>query len=205
MANHLNDLSKADPGAALEVARRWSVEGGTHAAAVLRHGLRTLVKAGDPHALALVGADAEAPVEVHDFTVVTPTVRLGDALEWRCVLTTRHDDPVTALVDYVVHFAGARGAPRRKVFKLKRVRLERGRTVEIVRRHPLVPVTTRRYYPGRHRVEVQVNGRVLAGGDFDLVLDQPVASDLAPGESILQENAPPDDTPPGESTSSWSS
>jgi hypothetical protein len=40
-----------------------------------------------------------------------------------------------------------------------------------VRRHPLVPVTTRRYHAGRHRVEVQVNGQVLDGGDFELVLD----------------------------------
>jgi 3-methyladenine DNA glycosylase AlkC len=171
VANHLNDIAKVDPDGGLDVAGRWTAEGGTHVAAVVRHGLRTLVKAGDPRALALLGADAEAHIEIRDFTVVTKTVRLGGELVWRCLLTARHGRPVVAVVDYVVHFARARGAQGRKVFKLKTVRLEPGRPVEIVRRHPLVPVTTRRYHAGGHRVEVQVNGRVLDGGDFELVLD----------------------------------
>ena len=171
VANHLNDISKVDPDGALDVARRWMTGGGTHVAAVVRHGLRTMVKAGDFRALALVGADAGAQFEVRDFTVAKRTVRLGGELVWRCVLTAHHGSPVVAVVDYVVHFAGARGATRRKVFKLTTVRLDPGRPVEIIRRHPFVPVTTRRYYAGSHRVEVQVNGRVLGGGDFDLVLD----------------------------------
>jgi len=171
VANHLNDISKVHPEGALDLARRWTAEGGTHVAAVVRHGLRTLVKAGDRRALALVGADPEADIEVRDFAVVTPTVRLGGELVWRCVLATRHGSPVVAIVDYVVHFATARRSPSRKVFKLRTVRLEPGRPVEIVRRHPFVPVTTRRYHAGSHRVAVQVNGRVLDGGSFDLVLD----------------------------------
>jgi 3-methyladenine DNA glycosylase AlkC len=170
VANHLNDICKVDPDGALEIAGRWISEGGTHAAATVRHGLRTLVKAGDPRALALVGADAEASIEVRDFTVLTNTVRLGGELVWRCVLTTGHDRPVVAVVDYVVHFARARGVKGSKVFKVKTVRLEPGRPIELVRRHPLVPVTTRRYHAGVHRVEIQVNGRVLGGGDFELIL-----------------------------------
>jgi 3-methyladenine DNA glycosylase AlkC len=172
VANHLNDVSKLDPDGALDIAGRWTAEGGTQVAAVVRQGLRTLVKAGDPRALALVGADAEAHIEVREFTVPTTTVRLGGELVWRCILTADNGRPVVAVVDYVIHFARAGGAPGRKVFKLRTVRLEPGRPVEIVRRHALVPVTTRRYQAGRHRVEVQVNGRVLDGGDFDLVLDQ---------------------------------
>jgi 3-methyladenine DNA glycosylase AlkC len=171
VANHLNDISKVDPDAALDLAAHWTTDGGTHVVTVVRHGLRTLVKGGDPRALALIGADAEEQFEVRDFSVVTPTVRLGGELVWSCLLTARSGRPVVAVVDYVVHFAGARGAPRNKVFKLRTVRLDSGRPVEIVRRHPLVPVTTRRYHAGRHRVEVQVNGQVLDGGDFDLVLD----------------------------------
>jgi 3-methyladenine DNA glycosylase AlkC len=171
VANHLNDISKADPDAAVGLAGRWTAEGGSHAAAVVRHGLRSLVKHGDPRALGLIGADAEEHIEVRDFTVDTPTVRLGGELVWRCLLTAPSGRPVVAVIDYVVHFAGARGAQRRKVFKLKTLRLGSGRPAEIVRRHPLVPVTTRRYHAGRHRVEIQVNGQVLDGGDFDLVLD----------------------------------
>lgn len=173
VANHLNDLAKADPDLAMSVAQRWAGEGGSHAAAVVRHGLRTLVKAGVPAALALVGADVDADVRVEGFEVLTPVVELGRDLVWACRLVGDPDRPVAAVVDYVVHFAGARGGLRPKVFKLTTVRLAPGAAADLRRRHPIVPVTTRRYYPGRHRVEVQVNGRVLAGADFDLVSPPP--------------------------------
>lgn len=171
VANHLNDISKVDPDGAVEIARRWAAEGGTQVAAVVRHGLRSLVKAGDSRALTLVGADAEAPIEVREFAVETKTVRLGGELVWRCILTAGHGLPAVAVIDYVIHYATSRRALGRKVFKLKTVQLQPGQPVEIVRRHALVPVTTRRYRAGRHRVEVQVNGRVLDGGDFQLVVD----------------------------------
>ena len=34
--------------------------------------------------------------------------------------------------------------------------------------HAIRPISTRRYYGGRHRVEVVANGSTLAGGDFEL-------------------------------------
>ena len=50
VANNLNDISKDHPELALKVARGWVKEG---AFVVVRRGLRTLVKRGDPRALAL--------------------------------------------------------------------------------------------------------------------------------------------------------
>ncbi len=47
---------------------------------------------------------------------------------------------------------------------------ERRRLVEheAVRTHKIRPISTRRYYPGRHRVELVANGRTLASGEFEL-------------------------------------
>ena len=34
--------------------------------------------------------------------------------------------------------------------------------------HAVKPITTRRYFSGRHQVDLLVNGRVAAQADFDL-------------------------------------
>lgn len=170
VANHLNDISKANADLAIDVARRWVDGGGVGSDSVVRHGLRTLVKNGDVRALGLIGVDAEALIEAELFEVTTKTVHLGQDLMWRCRLRNRCDRRVTAVVDYVVHLRSGRGARRRKAFKFKTLRLDPDETVELARRHRLVPVTTRRYYSGTHRVDLQVNGRVLGSDQFDLVL-----------------------------------
>jgi hypothetical protein len=36
------------------------------------------------------------------------------------------------------------------------------------------PITTRRYYPGWHRVQVQINGKAVAEAGFELASSPPV-------------------------------
>ena len=40
--------------------------------------------------------------------------------------------------------------------------------------HAVRPITTRRYHPGRHRVELRVNGRAVADAAFELRLPRAV-------------------------------
>ena len=67
-----------------------------------------------------------------------------------------------------MHHLGARGELRPKVFKWREVELAPGESLRLARRHSLKPVTTRRYYPGAHKLDIRVNGRVLAMADFTL-------------------------------------
>ena len=65
-------------------------------------------------------------------------------------------------MDYRVHYLGPGGRSRSpKVFKLTRRRLEPGTPVTITRRHRFAPASIRSIHPGLHRIDVQVNGRVL--------------------------------------------
>ena len=73
-----------------------------------------------------------------------------------------------ALVDLVVHFVKARGTGA-KTFKLREVDLAPGASVELRRTVSLADLSTRKHYPGTHRVEVQVNGRASPAGSFELV------------------------------------
>lgn len=70
------------------------------------------------------------------------------------------------MIDYVVHLMRANGRQTPKVFKLTTRTIAPGETVHIRKKHRFKPVTTRKYYPGAHAVEIQVNGQVLARAEF---------------------------------------
>ncbi|MGH9157145.1 MAG: DNA alkylation repair protein [Acidimicrobiales bacterium] len=169
VANHLNDVSKDHPDLALEIAERWAPQGDGHMWTV-RHGLRTLVKRGNSRALRIVGAAVDATVELVRLSIDRDHVRVGDAVTIELILSTPADSAaVNAIVDYRVHYIGADGNPKApKVFKLTRRRLVPGKPVKITRAHRFEDVSIRRIHPGCHRIDVQVNGRVLGGVDVNV-------------------------------------
>ena len=169
VANHLNDISKDHADVALELAARWR-DRSDAAAWVTRHGLRTLVKRGDPRALALVGADTGTEVRLGELAVDRRRIAIGDAVTIDVTLLLPDGSPACeAVIDYRVHYVGARGVKAPKVFKLTRRRLEPGHPVTISRRHRFEHVSIRRIHPGRHRIDVQVNGVVLGSVDVEVV------------------------------------
>ena len=169
VANPLNDISTDHPDLALDLAGRWVVRGDA-GAWVVRHGLRTLVKRGDPRALGLIGADTHTPVELVDLRADRRRVAIGNSVTFTFTLRLPDGSAACdAVIDYRVHYAGARATKAPKVFKLTRRRLEPARPVTITRAHRLEHVSIRRMHPGRHRIDVQVNGEVLGAVDFDVV------------------------------------
>ncbi|MFJ9846006.1 hypothetical protein ACIRYZ_37305 [Kitasatospora sp. NPDC101155] len=54
----------------------------------------------------------------------------------------------------------ASGKQTPKVFNLTRRTLPPGETTELVRSHSFRPISTRRYYPGAHAIQLQVNGHL---------------------------------------------
>lgn len=178
VSNHLNDLCRVDPSLALEVATRWTAwadqaeaDGRAERAArlrwVVRRGLRTLVKAGDGSALRLLGHDPDVAVRA-ELELLTSSVALGGAAEWSLRLVSEDAAAHRVVLDYAIHFVRADGSTGRKVFKWTTVELAPAATVELRRRHRIIPITTRTYRSGAHLLDVQVNGRVVASGVFDL-------------------------------------
>lgn len=167
VANHLNDISKNHPDLALEETRRLMKGASEQQAWIVRHALRTLVKRGDPQAMTILGFSAEADVEAD--LVVTPTrLQLGGTLELDIELRSTAKKKQRLVVDYAVHFVKANGSTAPKVFKLKTVELDAGETVTIAKRQSIRPISTRKYYPGRHRIELLVAGKAVAEAAFDL-------------------------------------
>ncbi len=136
-------------------------------ARVVRHALRTLVKAGNPEALAVLGY-GQPKIEVTRFSVSTPEVVFGSPLHFGVDLVSTSSKDQKLLIDYVVHHVKANGQTSPKVFKWKNLTLTAGRALTASRKHPIRAITTRRYYSGTHRVEIQINGQSFGGADFEL-------------------------------------
>lgn len=167
VANHLNDIGHEHPDLLLETLRSWDLErSGT--AWIARRGLRTLVKQGHRGALALLGAGDAPSVQVEVFRVAPRTLRLGDELRLSLLLVSTSPNPQRLVIDYSVHYIKGSGGTSAKVFKWKELELGAGESLALEKRQTIRDFTTRRHYPGRHLVEVQINGERLATGEFRL-------------------------------------
>ena len=170
VANNLNDIAKDHPDLVANLAADWLREASPRRWKLVRHALRTLIKQGHPAALRAVGCGPPR-LTVAEFAILTPEVRFGEALQFSAGLVAEGDGPQSLIVDYVVHHRKANGSTSPKVFKWKSLTLQQGERLDGIRRHPIRPITTRKYYPGTHRAELVVNGVTLAGGDFTLIME----------------------------------
>jgi hypothetical protein len=67
-----------------------------------------------------------------------------------------------------VHFVKAKGGTSAKVFKLSNVSLRGDEQVTLRKTVSLADLTTRKHYPGQHRVSLQLNGVEQPLGAFVL-------------------------------------
>jgi 3-methyladenine DNA glycosylase AlkC len=174
VANNLNDLGKVAPALLVEVCADWL---GTAASrerrALVEHALRSAVKRAVPGALALLGYGDHPRVEVAEVTFAPATVSIGGVVDFACELVSTAAERQELLVDLAVHFVKAKGQTSPKIFKLDRVTLDARGRVRLAKRISLAVHTTREPRPGRHRVEVVVNGLRFPAGAFEVVAAPP--------------------------------
>lgn len=168
VANNFNDIAKDNPQVVLDTLAAWSTTDTSEMRWLVSHALRTLVKAGDATALGILGF-GEVSVAIRDFTVQPETVTMGDEVAFTFEVVSTGDGEQALMIDYVMHFVRANDKVGKKVFKLTKKTLKAGETLAVSKRHSFKPISTRRYYPGRHAVEIQVNGAVVARQEFELV------------------------------------
>jgi 3-methyladenine DNA glycosylase AlkC len=158
VANNLNDISKDHPDLAVAVCRRWSIDASPGREWIVRHALRSLVKKAHRGALGTLGVGRTPNVRVTGLRLVPPSVKLGGALRFSFAIVSTAKRAQELLVDYAVHFVKANGATRPKVFKLRKIVLSPAARVELGSTVSFEDMTTRRHYPGRHRIDVLING-----------------------------------------------
>ncbi|HEY9080692.1 hypothetical protein [Magnetovibrio sp.] len=169
VANNLNDIAKDHPDRVALLAQDWMIDASPDRQRLVRHGLRTLIKSGHAYALQALGF-APALITVESFSLSTPRIALGEALSFDIAIASTSSEPQPLVIDYAVHHMRANGRTTAKVFKWKTASINPGAVLHTTKRHPIKPITTRRYYPGRHRIEVLINGQCVAEADFELVV-----------------------------------
>jgi 3-methyladenine DNA glycosylase AlkC len=158
VANNLNDIGKDHPDLAVEVCRRWSAGASPARMWIVRHALRALVKKGHRGALAALGVGGKPAVRISGVRLAPRRIRLGGVLRFSFVIDSTAKSVQELLIDYAVHFVKANGAARPKVFKLRKIALSPGERVEMGGTLSFKDLTTRRHYPGHHRIDLLING-----------------------------------------------
>ncbi|WP_218044797.1 DNA alkylation repair protein [Kiloniella majae] len=171
VANNLNDIAKDHPDLVADIARKWMKGASKERQKLVRHACRTLIKSGHKKCLEALGYK-DAQVELVDFNVLTPSVTFGKGLEFEVTMASECDEDQALILDFVVHHRKANGDTSPKVFKWKTFNLAAGERHNASKRHSIKPITTRKYYPGLHQVEIIANGKSLGVRDFELVMEQ---------------------------------
>lgn len=169
VANHLNDIAKDHPALVVDWLAMHLPGAGTERSALLRHASRGLVKAGDAAVLAAWGLGAAFRGRV-GLALSPAALAVGEVLTLTLDLQSTARTPQRLAIDYAVHHVKAGGHTTPKVFKGWVIDLAPGEARQLVKRHAIKPVTTRRYHPGAHAVDVRINGQVLAEAGFELRL-----------------------------------
>lgn len=164
VANNLNDIGKDHPVLLAQVAKRWLRGAGEQRRWIVNHALRSAVKRADAGALGALGYGGRAAVKLRRIDVPA-TARIGGTARIGFEIHNPGRKLQRVMADMVVHFVKARGTGA-KTFKLKALTLKPGESVAVGKSIALKQLTTRKHYPGRHRVDALLNGQRLPLGSF---------------------------------------
>jgi 3-methyladenine DNA glycosylase AlkC len=169
VANNLNDIGKDHPAVLVATCQRWMTDATPERRWVIRHALRSAVKRGEPGALAVLGFGDSAKVAIRRATLTPKRVRVGGAVSLEFDVANMKANRQYVLIDFKIHFRKSNGTTSPKVFKLKAVDLAPRARIRLGKTVSFREMTTRKHYPGTHRVEILVNGRAYPAGAFTVI------------------------------------
>jgi 3-methyladenine DNA glycosylase AlkC len=167
VANNLNDIGKDHPALLTAVAKRWLRGASPERRWIVGHALRSAIKRADAGALGALGFGDKAEVSLRAAHITPRQPKIGGSVTVGFTLENSTRRPQRVMADLVVHFVKARGTGA-KTFKLKALELPPRASVELRKKIGLTQLTTRKHYPGVHRVEALLNGRRRPLGTFRL-------------------------------------
>ena len=169
VANNLNDISKDHADLVIRTCRLWLEKETPGRQWIIAHATRSLVKAGHREVFGLLGYTDNPKIRVKTLELDRKKVAIGGAFNITIQLASKARTVQSLVIDYAIYFIKANGQVSPKVFKLKNLTLKAGQVVDIHKKHSLKAVTTRKYYPGRHSLELLVNGKAHKRVSFDVL------------------------------------
>jgi 3-methyladenine DNA glycosylase AlkC len=166
VANNLNDIAKDHPTLVLDIAERW-IGVHPHTDWIVKHGLRTLLKRGNPRAMQLFGFGSMPLVTVGNLRFHQPSVSIGEAVNVSFDCWSEQAEKIR--LEYGVYYVKSNGEATRKVFFIHERYYSKGERVHIQRKISFQQRTTRKHYVGTHRLTIIVNGVECAETHIEVV------------------------------------
>ena len=158
VANNLNDISKDNPKLVIKLAKEWQgISPETDK--LIKHGCRTLLKQGEPKILQLFGFKPPKHIELKKFKI-TKVIKMGEEIKFEFTLNTDKKKLGLLRIEYIIEFVRQNNKTGKKVFKISEGHYTENER-NITKKHSFKPISTRKYYSGKHSVSVVVNGVVL--------------------------------------------
>ncbi|MDL2297452.1 DNA alkylation repair protein [Bacteroidales bacterium OttesenSCG-928-B11] len=168
VANNLNDIAKDNPEVVIDLVKRWQGES-EEVDWIIKHGCRTLLKQGDPEVMGLFGLGSTKNIHVENFRILTPEVKVGEALEFIFNIVNDSNKKTKMRLEYGLYYQKANGTLSKKVCKISEKDYAANSTTQVARKHSFKVVTTRKLHLGLHQVAVIINGKEFEKYDFELV------------------------------------
>lgn len=164
VANNLNDITKDHPELVLDIAQKW-IGDNNETNWIIKKGIRTLMKKGNQQALELFGFANNLNIHITDL-VATNTLTIGDTLTFSFHLQSTDEKPTKLRIEYFIDFIKANGKHSPKLFKLAEYVIAPGEKKVYTKNQSFKNLTTRKHYPGKHRISIVVNGEMKDSTDF---------------------------------------
>ena len=169
VANHLNDISKIDPGFVLNKLAEWKnskKQNSDEMEFIINHSLRTLVKKGNIDTLKFLGFNSNPKLTMSNFAVKNDKIKIGETLEFSFTIELEKNENL--IIDYVVTYATPHKNISKKVFKIKKLYAQKGKKIKIEKKHPFRKITTKKLYSGKYELGIQINGKIISSIYFEL-------------------------------------
>ena len=168
VANNINDISKDHPEIVLTLLKKWY---GTSEERnwLVKHAARTLLKQGHPEALKIFGYGDVKHLETKDFKIKNKTVSIGEYLTFNFSIQNSSTKKQKVRLEYFVYFLLSNGKLSKKVFKISERELAPQEKLAYERRQSFKIISTRKYYPGMHKLSLVINGIENDTLDFELL------------------------------------
>lgn len=171
VANHMNDISKNNPNLVLDTLYRWENSGKQSSKEmkfIITQSLRTLIKLGNQRAFELLNHKYDIDIKIMKFKFVNKNTKIGESLIFSLEVAANEAGEI--VIDYILVMQNKKGKMHsKKVYKFKKIKVEKGVTYKVEKKHAFKKdLTTRTYYPGVQKILIQINGRLIMERKFEL-------------------------------------
>lgn len=172
VANHLNDITKDHLELVISTLEDWNNTSNKNTKWIIKHALRNELKKGNEKALKIMGFEPNLKIKLSNFKIEKKEVTIGmkQGFSFSLMLDENNEkDQYDLMIDYNIHYMKANGNLAPKTFKLATKTLKKGEELCIHKTQSFKIISTRKLHPGKHLIEIQINGKCIASKEFMLL------------------------------------